>query len=189
MSADPKDTLHTYLQRGRESLIWKLEGLGEYDQHRPMTYSSTNLLGIVKHVASVEAGYFGDCFGRPFEQRFAWFASDAEPNADFIATEDSATIIELYKRVWLHTDATIAELPLDALGEVPWWPAERRQVTLHQILVHMIAETHRHAGHMDIVRELIDSDIGYSAANDNLPEGLDWEAYRERVQAVADGFR
>lgn len=189
MSADPKQTLLLYLQRGRDALLWKLEGLGEYDLHRPLTYSGTNLLGIVKHVASVEAGYFGDCFGRPFAQKFPWFAADAEPNADFIATEDSATIIDLYRRVWVHTDATVATLALDAAGEVPWWPSERRQVTLHQILVHMIAETHRHAGHADIVRELIDGDIGLSSVNDNLPPDLDWETYRARLQVVADGFR
>lgn len=189
MTTDLKQTLHTYLRRGREALLWKLEGLGEYDVHRPMTYSGTNLLGIVKHVASVEAGYFGDCFGRPFEEGFPWFAAEAEPNADFLATEDSVTIIDLYRRVWVHTDATIEALDLDAVGEVAWWPPERRQVTLAQILVHMIAETHRHAGHMDIVRELIDNDIGYSSANDNLPQDVDWQAYRARVQAVADAFR
>jgi uncharacterized damage-inducible protein DinB len=185
---DPKATLQLYLQRGREALLWKLEGLGEYDLHRPMTYSGTNLLGVVKHVASVEAGYLGDCFGRPFDQKFPWFAPDAEPNADFIATEESEAIIDLYHRVWRHSDATVAALGLDATGEVPWWPTERRTVSLQQILVHLIAETNRHAGHMDIVRELLDNDIGLSSANDNLPE-VDWETYRARVQEVADGFR
>ena len=84
--SDPKEILESYLQRGREALLWKLEGLSEYDAHRPTTGTGTNLLGIVKHVASVEAGYLGDCFGRPFEQKFPWFAPDAEPNADFVAT-------------------------------------------------------------------------------------------------------
>lgn len=185
---DAKATLLLYLQRGRDALVWKLEGLGEYDLHRPMTYSGTNLLGVVKHVASVEAGYLGDCFGRPFDQRFPWFAPDAEPNADFIATEDSAAILDLYHRVWRHSDATVAALDLESKGEVSWWPADRRVVTLQQILVHLIAETNRHAGHMDIVREAIDNDIGLSSANDNLPE-VDWELYQARVQEVADGFR
>ncbi len=189
MSVDPKATLQMYLQRGRDALLWKLEGLGEYDLHRPLTYSGTNLLGIVKHVASVEAGYLGDCFARPFDQEFPWFAADAGPNADFVATEPSEVIVDLYRRVWAHSDATIAALTLEAAGEVPWWPAQRRQVTLQQILVHLIAETHRHAGHMDIVRELIDHDLGLSSANDNLPPEIDWEAYRARVQTVAEGFR
>ncbi len=186
---DDKAILLRYLQHGRDALLWKLEGLGEYDLHRPLTVTGTNLLGIVKHVASVEAGYLGDCFGRPFEQKFAWFAPDAEANADFLADENAAQIVELYHRVWTHSDATVAALDLTATGEVPWWPADRRGVTLQQILVHMIAETHRHAGHADIVREQIDGQAGLSSRNGNLPEGVDWVRYRQRVQDLADGFR
>ena len=58
-----KADLHRYLQIGREALVWKLDGLSEYDIRRPMTPTGTNLLGIVKHVASVEAGYLGDVCG------------------------------------------------------------------------------------------------------------------------------
>ena len=68
----------------------------------------------------------------------------------------------LYHRAWLHSDTTIDALPLDAVGHVPWWPADRNEVTLHRIMAHMIAETHRHAGHADIVRELIDGAAGAS---------------------------
>lgn len=186
---DSKQVLREYLQRGRESLLWKLDGLSEYDAHRPMTMTSTNLLGIVKHVASVEAGYLGDCFGRPFEQKFVWFADTAEPNADFLAEEPVAEIVDLYRRVARHSDATIEAIALDAHGEVAWWPPERREVTLQQVLVHMIAETHRHAGHADIVRELIDGSAGHSSQSDNMPDEIDWTAYRERVQGIADGFR
>jgi hypothetical protein len=71
MSQDPKQTLHRYLVVGRESLLWKLEGLSEYDQRRPVLPTGTNLLGLVKHVASVALGYFGDTFGRPGEARAA----------------------------------------------------------------------------------------------------------------------
>jgi hypothetical protein len=49
----------------REALVWKLDGLSEYDARRPMVPTGTNLLGLVKHVASVEAGYFGETFDRP----------------------------------------------------------------------------------------------------------------------------
>jgi hypothetical protein len=56
---DAKADLHRYLQSGREVLLWKLDGLGEYDIRRPLTPTGTNLLGIVKHVASVELEYFG----------------------------------------------------------------------------------------------------------------------------------
>ena len=114
-------------------------------------------------MASVEAGYLGDSFGRPFGEPLPWFAHDAEPNADMWATADESReqIVALYRRVWAHSDATIEALDLDA-------PAARcrggrrsvAEVTLHQILVHMIAETNRHAGHADIVRELIDGAVG-----------------------------
>lgn len=188
--SDPKEILRGYLQDGRDALMWKLEDVSEYDARRPMTATGTNLLGIVKHVASVEAGYFGDCFGRPFDQVFPWFADDAEPNADMWATADESrdSIVDLYRRVWVHSDATIGALDLQAQGHVPWWRPERQQVTLQQLLVHMIAETHRHAGHMDIVRELIDERVGWKAQSRILPD-IDWVTYRAHVQAVADRFR
>ncbi|WP_371733886.1 DUF664 domain-containing protein [Subtercola sp. PAMC28395] len=184
-----KTVLQRYLQTGRDALLWKLEGLSEYDVRRPMVTSGTNLLGIVKHTASVEAGYFGEVFDRPFAEPLPWIAADAEDNADMWATleESPESIIGLYHRVWANSDATIAALPLDAPGVVPWWPGERGKVTLQQILVHMIAETHRHAGHADIVRELIDGSAGLRADNSNLPEGdrAWWESYRRRLETVA----
>lgn len=81
-TADPKADLHHYLQVARESLLWKLDGLGEYDVRRPLVPTGTNLLGLVKHVASVEAGYLGDTFARPFGEPLPWLDEDAEPNAD-----------------------------------------------------------------------------------------------------------
>jgi uncharacterized damage-inducible protein DinB len=187
--SDPKADLRRYLQAGREALLWKLDGLSEYDVRRPMVPTGTNLLGIVKHVASVEAGYFGETFDRPFEEPLPWLDDGAEPNADLWATaeESREQIIGLYHRVWAHSDATIEALPLDAIGHVPWWPPDRREVTLHRILVHMIAETHRHAGHADIVRELIDGTVGLREGNDNMAPGDQawWESYRNRLERVA----
>ncbi len=187
--ADPKAQLRHYLQQGREALLWKLEGVSEYDMRRPLVPTGTNLLGLVKHVASVEAGYLGDSFGRPFGEPFPWFAEDAEPNADMWATPDEspAQIVALYHRVWAHSDATIEALPLDAVGHVAWWRPENREVTLHRILVHMIAETDRHAGQADIVRELIDGSAGLRQGADNLPEADRqwWESYRNRLELVA----
>ena len=185
---EPKETLVRYLQMGREVLLWKLEGLSEYDIRRPMTPTGSNLLGIVKHVATVEAGYFGACFGRPFEEPMPWIEEDAEDNADMWATADESRddITELYRRVWAHSDKTIAELPLDAPGRVPWW-GDRADVTLQQLLVHMIAETHRHAGHADILSESIDGRVGHRAGVDNMPpvDEAWWADYRERLENVA----
>jgi uncharacterized damage-inducible protein DinB len=186
---DEKADLHLYLKIAREALLWKLEGLSEYDVRRPMVPTGTNLLGLVKHVASVEAGYFGETFGRPFGEAFPWLDEGAEPNADMWATagESREQIVGLYRRVWAQSDATIDALPLDAVGHVAWWPPERSEVTLHRILVHMIAETDRHAGHADIVRELIDGAVGLRQDNDNMAPGdvAWWEDYRERLERVA----
>ena len=189
MASEPKEDLHRYLQAAREAMLWKLDGLSDYDVRRPMTPTGTNLLGLVKHLASLELGYFGATFGRPSAEPLPWFDDDAELNADMWATrEESRDDIEsLYRRAWVHADATIESLPLDAVGHVPWWPEERREVTLHRILVHMIAETHRHAGHADIVRELIDGVVGLRAVNDNMAPGdaTWWESYRERLERAA----
>jgi uncharacterized damage-inducible protein DinB len=157
-TTDPKDDLHRYLQVAREALLWKLDGLSEYDVRRPVVPTGTNLLGLVKHVASVEIGYFGETFGRPFDEQLRWIADDADPNEDMWAAEDETReqIVGLYRRVWAFSDATIDALTLDAVGHVPWWPEDRSEVTLHRVLVHMLAETNRHAGHADIARELID---------------------------------
>lgn len=186
---DPKADLHRYLKAGREALLWKLEGLSEYDIRRPVVRTGTNLLGLVKHVASVESGYFGETFGRPFGEPLPWLDKGVEQNADMWATAEESReyIVGLYKRVWEHSDATIDTLALDATGRVPWWPPERNEVTLHRILVHMIAETHRHAGHADIVRELVDGTVGMQQGNDNLPpvEQAWWESHRSRLEDVA----
>jgi uncharacterized damage-inducible protein DinB len=188
-ASDPKADLHRYLQAAREVLLWKLDGLSEYDARRPLTPTGTNLLGLVKHVASVEAGYLGGVFGRPFGEPLPWFEDGAEPNADMWATADEPRdgIVAFYRRVWEHSDATIEALDLDAEGRVPHWPKERRQVTLHLILVHMIAETHRHAGHADIVRELVDGGVGMRQDVDNMAPGDQawWDDYRARLERVA----
>ena len=187
--SDPKAELYFYLTRARDALLWKMDGLSEYDIRRPLVPTGTNLLGLVKHVASFAAGYFGECFGRPFAEPMPWLDDDAELNADMWATasESREQIVGLYHRAWAHADATIDALPLDATGEVPWWPPERREPTLHRVLIHMIAETERHAGHADIVRELIDGSAGIRAEHSSLPDrdAAWWTTYRDRVEHAA----
>lgn len=186
---DDKAILHTYLRTRRADLLGKLEGLSEYDVRRPLTPTGTNLLGLVKHVASVELGYFGETFGRPSDLELPWFADDAEPDADMWAApgETREQITQLHRLSAAHSDATIDELPLDAPGVVPWWPDERKHVTLQQILVHMCVETAHHLGHADILRELIDGSAGQRPGDPNLSartsEG--WAVHRARIEAAA----
>jgi uncharacterized damage-inducible protein DinB len=186
---EPKEVLVGYLQRGREAVLWKLEGLSEREVRRPMTGTGTNLLGLVKHLASVELGYFGDCFGRPSGIALPWFGDDAEANADMFATaeESREEVIGLYHAAWAHAADTFRTLDLDSPGRVPWW-GDRGSVTLQQILVHMIAETHRHAGHADILRETIDGAVGVRADSAGIEAPADWATYRARLQEIADQF-
>lgn len=188
---DLKATLTRYLDEQNDALLWKVDGLSEYDLRRPLTPTGTNLLGLLKHVAGVHGVYFGLVFGRPFPQTPAWMAADAEPNADMWATveESSASILDLSARVRAHTAETIAALDLDSTGLVPWWGDGGRSVTLGQILVHVAVEAARHAGHADILRETIDSAAGLSDGNDNLPShhAAWWREHYDRVQRAAEG--
>ena len=185
--SDFKADLRRYLQDAREALVWKLDGLSEYHIRRPLVPTGTNLLGLVKHVTGVEMGYLGDTFGRPSADQMPWDESD--PMSDMFAapSESREFLTSLYRRAWAHSDATIDALPLDAVGHVPWWPADRNEVTLHHVLVRVAAETARHAGHADIVRELIDGAAGWTPAQSNLPPGDEpwWQAYHDRVERAA----
>ncbi|MEW2077541.1 DinB family protein [Streptomyces sp. NPDC012403] len=184
-----KSDLRRYLQEARDALLWKLDGLPEYDVRRPMTPTGTNLLGLVKHAAGVELGYLGDTFGRPSGEPLPWLADAAETNGDMWATaeESREDVTGLYRRAWAHADATIEALPLDTTGRVPWWPDGRDGLTLHHAVVRVIADTHRHAGHADILRELMDGAVGESATGTSLPsdDPAWWEAYRGRLERVA----
>jgi uncharacterized damage-inducible protein DinB len=185
--SDPKADLHRYLQEARDAMLWKLEGLSEYDVRRPLVPTATNLLGLVKHLTHVEFVYFGATFGRPSAEKMDWSPEDPLSDMYAAAGESRAYITGLYKQAWAHSDVTIEALSLDAPGRVPHWRGERGAVTLHRIMVHVIAESHRHAGHADIVRELIDGAAGLQRDRDNLPsEGADWWLeQRNRVERAA----
>ncbi|MFJ6661730.1 DinB family protein [Streptomyces sp. NPDC091377] len=188
-TSTPQDDLHFYLQSARDALLWKLEGLSEYDIRRPLTPTGTNLLGIVKHVATVELGYLCDTFGRPHGEDLSWVQDAAETNADMWATADETRedVVGLYRRAWAHADATLDALPLNTVGKIPWWPDGKDEVTLHHAVVRVIADTDRHAGHADILRELLDGAAGMSPTNDSLTtsDPAWWQEYRDRLERVA----
>ncbi|MGN6575804.1 MAG: DinB family protein [Nocardioides sp.] len=186
----PKAALHEYLQVSREALLWKLDGVSERDLRMPRTPTGTNLLGIVKHMANVEIGYFGDTFGRTWPtpgEQVSEADFETDPQADWYATESESSdqIVDLYRRVWTFADATIDELDLDAVGRVPWWHEDRNEVTLAHIMVHVLVDLTRHVGHADILREGIDGAAGVRAQGSNLPE-LDWPAYVAKLTGLAE---
>lgn len=183
-----KDYLHDDLRWVRRSLLNKLEGLSEYDVRRPLTRTGTNLLGLVKHLTLGEARYFGAVFGRPFPEPLATFDDPGYANHDHMwvtEAESRADVIDGYVRACLHADATIDALPIDAPGHVPWW--RRPDVKLFNVMVHVLTETHRHAGHADLVRELIDGTVGMRRSGDNMPDGdaAWWAGYRDRLERLA----
>lgn len=186
---DQKETLQRYLASQRDALASKLDEVSEYDVRRPHVPTATNLLGIVKHVAYVQLGYLGDVFGRPSGIPTPWETNPDEPDADMWvpANESREDIMDLYRRSAEHADATLDTLPLDTRGEVPWWPEERRNPTLHRVVVHLIVDIARHAGHADILREQIDGAVGYLPGNTNLPDrdAEGWATYYRRVEAAA----
>ena len=188
---DPKSALHHYLQSHREVLLWKMEGLSERDLRLPRTPTGTNLIGIVKHMANVEVGYFGGTFDRMWatpEELISEDEFELDSQADWYATETetSDAIIDLYRRVWVFADETIFRLPLDALGHVPWWEEARNPVTLERIVVHVISDLTRHVGQADILREQVDGAVGLRQGSFNLPEHQDWAAYVSKLTDLAE---
>jgi uncharacterized damage-inducible protein DinB len=150
-----KESLQVSLDRHRDAILWKLEGLGDDDLRRQMTPSGTSLLGLVKHLAAVEYGWFCDTFGReaeplPFEED--------DPDADLRIRPDETTeeVLAFYSRARAAADQAVDELDVEDTGTA--WFGET--VTMRWVLIHMIEETARHAGHVDILRELIDGMAG-----------------------------
>lgn len=148
LAGDEKTTLRTSLDRHRDAVLWKLEGLGDEQLRRPMTPSGTNLLGPVKHLAGMEYQWLPATYGRETEPL------ETDVIADMTAGphESTVDIIAFYGRARMAADAVISEHDLEDLGTA--WFGE--QVSLRRVLIGMIEETARHAGHLDILRELID---------------------------------
>lgn len=153
-AGDEKRSLHACLDRHRDVVLWKLDGLDDEQVRRPVTPSGTSLLGLVKHLATVEYGWFCDTFGREAEP--LWFDPFASEDMAAAADETTADIVAFYGRARTAADLTLRELPLDTVGTA--WNGNR--VSLRWALIRMVEETARHAGHMDILRELIDGATG-----------------------------
>ncbi|KOV91036.1 DinB family protein [Streptomyces sp. NRRL B-3648] len=180
-----KEYLHNDLREIRKAMLWKLDGLSEYDVRRPLTSTGTNLLGLVKHLSLWESRYFGEVFDRPFPEPLPrWDEAEAR-GADMWATEQETReqITDRYRRVWEHSDATINALAIDSPGYVPWWP--RPNVQLFNILVHTLTETSRHAGHADILREQLDGSTGTAAEYAAKRDAAFWEAQHAKIERAA----
>ena len=186
--SDLKGELHRKLRASRAVLLAKVDDLGEYDRRRPMTPTGTNLLGLVKHLAGLEYGYLGEPFGHPAPERMAWIEDGSIwEGADMWAKPDESSeyITGLYRRACAHADGVIAALDLEAPGSVAHWPEDRRETTLGVLLIRMVAETAQHAGHADVIRELID---GTGGPDQGTVDEATWREYLAAVQAAANTF-
>ena len=178
-----KSYLHEDLRWVRDVMVAKLDGLSEYDVRRPVTRTGTNLLGLVKHLTLSESRYFGEVFGRPAADPGPRWDDLEQRGRDLWATESEgrAEIVDRYRAACAHADATIAALPIDAPGRVPWWPEP--DVLLFNVLVHMLTETNRHAGHADILREQLDGVTSAAARDDDF-----WADRRAKIDNAARSF-
>ena len=159
-TGDEKALLHTHLQLQRDALLWKLEGLGEPELRRPMTGTGTSLLGLVKHLTGIEGAYFCDAFGRE-RPPLAWEADEDAALGEFSdmyakPDETAEEIVACYRAATAAADQSIAALDLDATGRHHLGIT----VSLRWMLLTVLLDTARHAGHADIVRELIDGAAG-----------------------------
>jgi len=155
-----KVLLHGHLNAARDALIWKVEGLTESDRRRPLTPTGTNLIGLVKHMTWIEGWYLCEFFGHE-RPSLEW---ESEPDADWghhshmyaKPEETSEQLIASYRAATAAADRTIEELDLDATGT--HWSGET--VSLRAMLLAVLVDTTRHAGHSGIVLELIDGTTG-----------------------------
>jgi Protein of unknown function (DUF664) len=185
---DLKEELHRKLRASRAVMLSKLDDLTEYDRRRPMTPTGTNLLGLVKHLAALEYLYLGESFGYPAPESMSWIEDGSIwQGADMWAKPDETSdyITGLYRRACAHADGVVAALDLAAPGSVAHWPEHSRATTLGVLLIRMVAETAQHAGHADIVRELID---GKGGPDQDAIDEATWREYIGQVRAAANAF-
>jgi uncharacterized damage-inducible protein DinB len=157
-AADERTMLVAFLDYYRETMIRKLEGLNPEQARWKPADTATSLISMVQHLAVVENWWFRVCFdGQPDD----YIAPDDDPDADFRVPDDRTIddVVAFYRREY-----ALANDIIERASSLDDWspPAERPKHprTLRWILVHMIEETARHAGHADITRELIDGSTG-----------------------------
>jgi uncharacterized damage-inducible protein DinB len=182
--------LREYLNDAREAILWKCEGLTDAQARTPLTQTGTHVMGLLLHLAVTEAQYFISCVKREIENpviRGVIASEDAQ--ADFLPPSDMtlADAVEIYRETTAAADAVLDELELDSPAVVPWW-VNHRHTSVERLVVHMIAESHRHAGHLDIVREQLDGFIGLRPSAPNIPDlsPEQWEEQRLRMNELAD---
>ena len=148
LSDDERTTLLALLQFQRESLVRKVAGLDEDDARRQLVPTGTTLLWLLRHLAGAELRWVAD--------RFAGEDVDIVDDVQPDDTIDSLTAA--YREVWARVDTIVVAAP--SLDTVCQDNQGLSPVNLRWVLAHLLEETARHAGHADILRELIDGSTG-----------------------------
>lgn len=155
VDADEKTTLESFLDWYRDAMVRKVEGLDREAATRKLVPSSTTLLGMVKHLGFVERGWFqGTFLGEPVQR----LRTQADPDAEF-RIEPNESVDEIVRR-YVEACNRSREIVAGANLSDRARRSDRSNYTLRWIMVHMIEETARHAGHADILREQIDGATG-----------------------------
>lgn len=149
-----KEMLEAFLDYHRDTLLMKCKGLSDEELRRPMVVSGTNLLGLIKHLGYVERWWFQEVFAA---QDPEFPSSDEDPDAEFRIEESDSTesIIDFYRGECAKSRVIVSgAMPEDIAKH------SKSERSLRWILIHMIEETSRHNGHVDILREMIDGQTG-----------------------------
>lgn len=183
--------LREYLNDAREAILWKCEGLSDAQARKPLTPTGTHVMGLLLHLALTESQYFISCLGREIENPIIRGIINAEDAQGAFLPPPKLTLVDvvkIYRETTAAADAVLDELELDSPAVVQWW-IKHRHTTVERLLVHMIAESHRHAGHLDIVREQLDGFVGLRPSAPNIPDltPAQWEEQRHRLKELADG--
>ncbi|GAA2970647.1 DinB family protein [Glutamicibacter bergerei] len=181
--------LRAYLNEARSTVLWKCEALSEELARRPMTPTGTHMLGIVHHLAVTEYGYFGECLGLlPNDDHVLELLQSEDSQIDFLPPADYSVqdVLELYRKSVAFAEAALDNLELASPAVIPWWSIHRHS-TVEHLIVHMIAETSRHAGQLDIVRELLDGQVGLREQALNLPSysSAQWQEQYSHLQQLS----
>lgn len=164
--ADERTQLLGWLELQRGIVRWKCDGLSEEDAHRIVLPTSPlmTVAGIVSHLRWTENCWFEVCFlgAPPLGPQFDESPDDPDEELDNDMRVEGvplATLLGDYERACARSDEIIAGHDLDEVGRQTGWPSG--QASLRWMLHHMLEETARHAGHLDIIRELLDGRKGY----------------------------
>jgi uncharacterized damage-inducible protein DinB len=160
--ADEREGLLAYLAQQRDAVRFAAYGLTDEQARATPTASTLSVGGLIKHVATTERAWIDDTLQRPSSVSEQSYDDNFRLGPD----ETLADVLALYDKVAAETEEAIAGIadlgqPVPVPQDAPWFPKDVKAWSVRWVLLHLIEETARHAGHADIVRESIDGAMAY----------------------------